>query len=299
MALKLVDLGTDVNCKDSVGGEQRLREHCDACSDGCSVLAASRRRSCVHMHNTHTSHALTCCAHAVPMLCACSAGTAMHHAAMANKKDMMFALARLGCDWRARADGIDGATASFVLCGQHGKTTRQQVRPLGGRVGGVVDGCGPGIQVLHLLTLKPPLPAPCLPAPACLPACALLSAPACLSAEAARCEAEAGGAGGGCRPRCRAQPAGRRSGRRPGRCHRCGHPFACLPACLPAALVLLPWFCGCISSLPRSFLGDRGVTAEGPACGCAPAHSSAAADLEAEQALADAAMAALLEEEER
>ena len=56
----------------------------------------------------------------------------MHHAAMANKKEMMFALARLGCDWRARADGIDGATASFVLCGQHGKTTRQQV---GGRLG--------------------------------------------------------------------------------------------------------------------------------------------------------------------
>ena len=52
----------------------------------------------------------------------------MHHAAMANKKDLMFALARLGCDWRARADAIDGATASFVLCGQHGKTTRQQVR---------------------------------------------------------------------------------------------------------------------------------------------------------------------------
>ena len=55
------------------------------------------------------------------------AGTPMHHAAMANKKEMMFTLARLGCDWRARADGIDGATAPFVLCGQHGKTTRQQV----------------------------------------------------------------------------------------------------------------------------------------------------------------------------
>lgn len=51
----------------------------------------------------------------------------MHHAAMANKKEMMFTLARLGCDWRARAEGIDGATAAFVLCGQHGKTTRQQV----------------------------------------------------------------------------------------------------------------------------------------------------------------------------
>ena len=51
----------------------------------------------------------------------------MHHAAMANKKEMMFTLASLGCDWRARADGIDGATAAFVLCGQHGKTTRQQV----------------------------------------------------------------------------------------------------------------------------------------------------------------------------
>ena len=54
----------------------------------------------------------------------------MHHAAMANKKEMMFTLARLGCDWRARADGIDGATAAFVLCGQHGKTTRQQVSVL-------------------------------------------------------------------------------------------------------------------------------------------------------------------------
>ncbi|KAK9843794.1 hypothetical protein WJX81_006749 [Elliptochloris bilobata] len=38
----------------------------------------------------------------------------------------MFALARLGCDWRARAEGIDGATAAFVLCGQHGKSSRQQ-----------------------------------------------------------------------------------------------------------------------------------------------------------------------------
>lgn len=62
-----------------------------------------------------------CCGHW------CVAGTPMHHAAMANKKEMMFTLARLGCDWRARADGIDGATAAFVLCGQHGKTTRQQV----------------------------------------------------------------------------------------------------------------------------------------------------------------------------
>eukprot|EP00873_Tetraselmis_striata_P035024 jgi/Tetstr1/455288/TSEL_042124.t1 len=53
-------------------------------------------------------------------------GTAMHHAAMANKKDMMFTLARMGCDWRTRADGIDGATAAYVLCGQHGKTSRQQ-----------------------------------------------------------------------------------------------------------------------------------------------------------------------------
>jgi ankyrin repeat protein len=53
-------------------------------------------------------------------------GTAMHHAAMANKKDMMFALAKLGCDWRSRAKGIDGATASYVLCGQHGKSSPQQ-----------------------------------------------------------------------------------------------------------------------------------------------------------------------------
>lgn len=55
------------------------------------------------------------------------AGTPMHHAAMANKKEMMFTLARLGCDWRARAEGIDGATAAFVLCGQHTRTTRQTV----------------------------------------------------------------------------------------------------------------------------------------------------------------------------
>ncbi|KAL0049995.1 hypothetical protein WJX82_002341 [Trebouxia sp. C0006] len=54
-------------------------------------------------------------------------GTPMHHAAMANKKEMMFTLARLGCDWRARAEGIDGATAAFVLCGQHTRTTRQQL----------------------------------------------------------------------------------------------------------------------------------------------------------------------------
>lgn len=51
----------------------------------------------------------------------------MHHAAMANKREMMLTLARLGCDHRARADGIDGATATFVLCGQHGKTSQQQV----------------------------------------------------------------------------------------------------------------------------------------------------------------------------
>lgn len=56
----------------------------------------------------------------------------MHHAAMANKKDMMFTLARLGCDWRAKADGIEGATAAYVLCGQHHKTTRQQASNHGG-----------------------------------------------------------------------------------------------------------------------------------------------------------------------
>ena len=54
----------------------------------------------------------------------------MHHAAMANKREMMLTLARLGCDYRARADGIDGATAAFVLCGQHGKSSQQQVRGL-------------------------------------------------------------------------------------------------------------------------------------------------------------------------
>lgn len=51
----------------------------------------------------------------------------MHHAAMADGKEAMYLLAHLGCDWRTRAEGVDGATAAFVLCGQHGKTTRQQV----------------------------------------------------------------------------------------------------------------------------------------------------------------------------
>lgn len=51
----------------------------------------------------------------------------MHHAAMANKREMMVSLARLGCDPRAQAAGIDGATAAFVLCAQHGKNTQQQV----------------------------------------------------------------------------------------------------------------------------------------------------------------------------
>ncbi len=63
----------------------------------------------------------------VEQRCPCRAGTAMHHAAMANKREMMLTLARLGCDYRAKADGIEGATATFVLCGQHGKTTQQQV----------------------------------------------------------------------------------------------------------------------------------------------------------------------------
>lgn len=52
----------------------------------------------------------------------------MHHAAMANKKDMMVMLARLGCDWKSRAEGIYDATAATVFCGQHGKSTLGQVR---------------------------------------------------------------------------------------------------------------------------------------------------------------------------
>jgi hypothetical protein len=121
----------------------------------------------------------------------------MHHAAMANKKDMMFALARLGCDWRARADGIDGATASFVLCGQHGKTTRQQVRCLVGSgglgllsgdvVGAWQGGMEPGLQLSHLFVFLP-LPARLilrLPACLCPPACL----PALLPAEASGCKA--------------------------------------------------------------------------------------------------------------
>ena len=114
----------------------------------------------------------------------------MHHAAMANKKDMMFALARLGCDWRARADGIDGATASFVLCGQHGKTTRQQVRfagwacreQLAGWAGWVWESSWTGVLWVCCVARRPgalasraspsdsqtPPACPCFNAPACL-----------------------------------------------------------------------------------------------------------------------------------
>ena len=42
----------------------------------------------------------------------------MHHAAMANKKEMMFTLARLGCDWRSRAEGIDGTTMFLTVSSQ-------------------------------------------------------------------------------------------------------------------------------------------------------------------------------------
>ena len=52
----------------------------------------------------------------------------MHHAAMSGKKDTMFALAQLGCHWWAQADGIKGATAAYVLLGQHGRNSRQTVR---------------------------------------------------------------------------------------------------------------------------------------------------------------------------
>ena len=54
----------------------------------------------------------------------------MHHAAMSGKKDTMFALAQLGCHWWAQADGIKGATAAYVLLGQHGRNSRQTVRAM-------------------------------------------------------------------------------------------------------------------------------------------------------------------------
>jgi hypothetical protein len=74
----------------------------------------------------------------------------MHHAAMANKREMMLTLARLGCDYRAKADGIDGATAAFVLCGQHGKSSQQQVRSLPHNTVGVVMGVSPTLS-RHIL----------------------------------------------------------------------------------------------------------------------------------------------------
>ena len=101
------------------------------CTD-CKVVTSCRVR-CSFLHVV-----LRQCSHTKPgsmsatsditwNTAGCLSGTPMHHAAMANKKEMMFTLARLGCDWRARAEGIDGATAAFVLCGQHTRTTRQQV----------------------------------------------------------------------------------------------------------------------------------------------------------------------------
>ncbi|KAK9806010.1 hypothetical protein WJX73_004689 [Symbiochloris irregularis] len=53
-------------------------------------------------------------------------GTPMHHAAMADGKEAMFLLARLGCDWRTCAEGVRDATAAFVLYAQHSKTNQQQ-----------------------------------------------------------------------------------------------------------------------------------------------------------------------------
>ena len=56
----------------------------------------------------------------------------MHHAAMSNHRELMVTLARMGCDPGARADGIQGATAAFVLCSQHAKTSQQLVRRVAG-----------------------------------------------------------------------------------------------------------------------------------------------------------------------
>ena len=53
----------------------------------------------------------------------------MHHAAMSNHRELMVSLARMGCDPTARAEGIQGATAAFVLCSQHAKTSQQLVSP--------------------------------------------------------------------------------------------------------------------------------------------------------------------------
>jgi hypothetical protein len=54
----------------------------------------------------------------------------MHHAAMAKNMDTMVLLARLGCDWKARAEGVYDATAAFVFCSQHGNSSCERVRSL-------------------------------------------------------------------------------------------------------------------------------------------------------------------------
>lgn len=105
VAEKLVDLGAGIGARDNEG---RTALHLAAgCGDMLMVHKLVELGADVNSKDS-------------------VGGTAMHHAAMANKKEMMYTLATLGCDWRAKAAGIDGASPAFVLCGQHGKTTRQQ-----------------------------------------------------------------------------------------------------------------------------------------------------------------------------
>lgn len=88
------------------------------CSQAAPGLSVQRMHACVICVIGVIGNALHC------------AGTAMHHAAMSNHRELMVALARMGCDPLARADGIQGATAAFVLCSQHAKTSQQLVRRL-------------------------------------------------------------------------------------------------------------------------------------------------------------------------
>jgi len=141
MVLKLVQLGTDINCRDSVGGTPMHHAAMAGAPHASPALAPPLERRAPGLRAARLSLYGRAAGSVRPGRAqqGLPGGQASQAAAPrgrpardagarpgAGKKETMFALARLGCDWRARAEGIDGATAAFVLCGQHGKSGNQQ-----------------------------------------------------------------------------------------------------------------------------------------------------------------------------